>query len=195
MSRDSSQPGNMPDAAGLAGPLVISLIQAPGAGQMGLTHCPGRRQVDAGGRHWRRSLAEDLAAISQWGAHGLVSLLESREFSQLGVANFSEMLRSSDLRWFHLPIADMNPPGEPFILGWHDHGQEILQSLFRGHRLVIHCAAGLGRSGMIAAKLLTTFGMQPEQAISLVRHCRPGAIETKSQAHYVLKGPPLPYGR
>ena len=51
--------------------------------------------------------------------------------------------------------------------------------------------AGLGRSGMIAAKLLTACGAEPAEAIGLVRRARPGAIETPAQEAYVLREPPL----
>lgn len=191
MIRNPLPGDSQPDEPGLTGALVISSITVPNAGQMGLTHCPGRRQVDAQQRHWRRLLSEDLTAISQWGAQGVVSLLESHEFSRLGVADFPDKMTAGELRWFHLPIPDMHPPGESFTLGWHQHGREIFEILSRGDRLIIHCAAGLGRSGMIAAKILTAYGMQPAAAISLVRSCRPGAIETDGQAQYVLSGPPL----
>lgn len=189
-------PGRSPtDAPGLTGALQISIVQIPGAGQIGLTHCPGRRHVDAEQRHWRRSLPDDLAAISKWGALGIVSLLELHEFSRLGVPDFRRQIHLSGLHWFHLAIPDMHTPGTAFNQAWFDHGQEIMEILSSGNRIVMHCAAGLGRSGMLAAKILATFGMSPAQAIALVRTQRPGAIETAGQADYVLAGPSLPCER
>ena len=191
MTQGASTSGGQLEEPGLTGALIISAIPIPGAGQMGLTNCPGRRHVDGEQRHWHRDLPEDLTAILDWGAQGVVSLNEAHEFPRLGVADLPDKMRASKFRWFHLPIPDMRTPGESFTLGWREHGRMILDILARGDRLVIHCAAGLGRSGMIAAKILTLNGMQPAAAISLVRECRPGAIETEEQAQYVLAGPEL----
>jgi ADP-ribosyl-[dinitrogen reductase] hydrolase len=45
---------------------------------------------------------------------------------------------------------------------------------------------GLGRSGMIAARLLVELGEEPRAAIQRVRAVRRGAIETAAQEAYVL---------
>ncbi len=175
----------------LSGKLRICALSLPNAGVLGITHCPGRNQTDAAGRQWRRSLPGDVAAIAQWGAVGVISLLESHEFPKLGVPDFTHQMRISGLRWFHLAIPDQCEPGPSFQQGWQCNAREVIEILGRGERLIIHCAAGLGRSGMIAAKMLTAFGVPPETAISRVREVRPGAIETQQQARYVLDGPPL----
>lgn len=179
------------NASELSGALQISTLPVPGAGSIGITHCPGRRHVDAHGRPWRRSLQVDLAAITSWGAVAIVSLVESQEFAQLGVPDFSNQVRASGLRWFHMAIPNMSPPGTPFNQAWMAHGHDILEILAKGDRLIVHCAGGLGRTGMIAAKLMTTFGMPPEDAMRLVRKHRPGSIETIEQEQFVLNGPPL----
>ena len=178
-------------AAALSGPLRLSIVPIPGAGEIALTHCPGRRQLDAQQRNWRRSLPDDLADIVAWNAVGIVCLVESHELPKLGVPDLAQQALERGLRWFHLEIPDMRPPGATFDEAWSAHGHSILDILSRGERIVMHCAAGLGRSGMVAAKLLVTFGMTPEQAIALVRQRRPGTIETEEQARYVTSGPAL----
>ncbi|WP_200306505.1 dual specificity protein phosphatase family protein, partial [Paracraurococcus ruber] len=64
-----------------------------------------------------------------------------------------------------------------------------------GGRVAVHCAAGLGRSGMVAAWVLTGFGMPAAAAIAAVRAARPGAIETAAQEAFIRDGPrPFPAG-
>ena len=57
--------------------------------------------------------------------------------------------------------------------------------------MVFHCRGELGRSGMIAARLLVELGWAPDKAIAAIRHVRPGAIETRSQEQVVMAARPI----
>lgn len=51
---------------------------------------------------------------------------------------------------------------------------------------MLHCVAGLGRSGMVAASYLTRKGISADAAIALVRQRRsPRAVETAVQEAFV----------
>ena len=178
----------------LGGPLRISMVPVPGGGTLGLVHCPGRNQVDALGRHWQRDLAVDVAAIATWRPSAVLTLLEAHEFFRLGVPELARALKAAGLEWHHLPIPDMGTPGPEFVHGWTRARHRVLGSLGSGERVLIHCAAGLGRTGMLAAMLLTKLGVSPIDAIRRVRAARPGAIETEAQAAFVSSGPTLDDG-
>ncbi len=171
----------------LEGPLEITEVPAPGGGMLGLVHCPGRRQVDGLGHHWRRDLADDVACIAAWRPRAVLTLLEAHEFANLGVPDLAHAITAAGLTWHHFPIPDMGVPGADFARGLAD--ADVLEALRRGERVLIHCAAGLGRTGMLAAKLLVALGVPADEAISRVRAARPGAIETPAQAAYVSAGP------
>jgi protein-tyrosine phosphatase len=175
----------------LVGFLSISVLELPNPGLIGITPCPGRNHKDKLGGIWRRNLQQDLAQIVEWGADSVLTLLESKDFERLGVPNIIEEMQVAGLRCYHLPIPDMDVPGVKFDMAWEKDGETILQSLRQGGKIIIHCAAGLGRSGMIAAKILCAFGETPKTAISAVRKIRPGAIETEQQANYILYDPSL----
>ncbi|MEM3922023.1 MAG: dual specificity protein phosphatase family protein, partial [Nitrososphaerota archaeon] len=54
----------------------------------------------------------------------------------------------------------------------------VLALVSGGRRLLIHCAAGLGRTGtVLAAYLVASKGVSGEEAIKAVRKLRPGSIE------------------
>jgi hypothetical protein len=105
----------------------------------------------------------------------------------LGVPDLPEMARRYGLRWYHLPIVDASIPDGDFEIAWQTVGVELREILLEGGKIVIHCRGGLGRTGMIAARLLVELGMEPEAAIKAVRKVRPGAIQTISQEEYVRR--------
>ena len=51
--------------------------------------------------------------------------------------------------------------------------------------MVLHCYAGLGRTGLVAARILIEFGELPVRAIALVRAARRGTIQTAEQEAYL----------
>ncbi len=169
----------------------MATVPVIGKAVIGLTACPGRMQIHADGEQISGHLEVDLNILEDWGAEILVSLIETEEFLKLGVPDFETVVRSRNLRWYHLPIADLGVPGAAFLNAWNKHGNDILKTIEQGGRVAVHCAGGLGRSGMIAAKLLTTFDTPPMDAIKQIRKARPGAIETREQENYVLNGPAL----
>ena len=80
----------------------------------------------------------------------------------------------------------MGIPGADWENRWQREGATIRDALASGDNVVLHCLAGLGRTGTVAARLLIEFGMEPAAAILRVRDARPGAIQTRKQEKYVL---------
>jgi protein-tyrosine phosphatase len=146
------------------------------AGSIGLARLPGI---------WLNSLARDLALIRASGATSLVSLTELRELRWAGPGDFGAAVGRAALSWYHLPIRDFGVPDARFEQAWHGAGAELRQRLVAGERLVVHCYAGLGRTGLLAARLLIEFGEPPQRAIDLVRAVRSGAIQTREQETYL----------
>lgn len=166
-------------------PLRIDVVPAPGTpGLIGMTLCPGKKDPYAAFGAWERDMAADLQVIRDWGASTIVSLLQEPEFALLGVADFEEQV-SANFRWLSLPIPDRGVPDAEFEERWAIAEPELRGRLVAGERVLLHCRAGLGRTGMIAARLLLEFGMTPPQALAAVRRARPGTVETALQERYV----------
>lgn len=170
-------------AAGEA--LRIDELALPGAGVLGLSHFPGRCGVDGRGRHWQRRVEADLSAICQWGASALLSLVEAEEFERYGVPDLGARVRARGLRWHHLPVPDMGVLADGPLVAQRAEWRAVMAALGRGERVLVHCAAGLGRTGTLAAGLLVVQGWQPQRAIEAVRRIRPGTLETVQQEAWV----------
>ena len=164
----------------------IFTLEVPGrSGVIGLAPCPGIRLDSSKRGSTQKSLKRDIAAFLDWGATGVVTLNETEELSSFGLDYLGEELQSAGFWWRHLPIVDMNVPVASFEDTWKVEGQQINASLAAGEKVIIHCLAGLGRTGMIAARLLVDIGVPPEAAIADVRRVRPRAIQTTAQEDYV----------
>ncbi len=163
-------------------PLQIAEVRAmPEQGRIGITFCPGKHDRFALTGAWARDLDLDLDVIAAWGAKLVLTLVEPEELNQLKVPNLGEQVQRRGIEWRHLPIADFSVPTEDFEHQWIMQGQEIRTLLRNGEDVLVHCKGGLGRAGMIAARLLVELGMDSKQAIRSVRKARKGAIETSAQ--------------
>lgn len=173
-------------------PNPIDTIMVPGyVGAIGLVACPGVR-VSQLGQGSARFLEPDLEELSNWGANGVVSLIEEKEFRLNNIVELPKRIAQAGMWWLHLPIVDMDIPDQRFEDVWAYDGERIRHALRIGERVVLHCYAGLGRTGMIAARLLVEMGMEPDMAIKTVRQANGRRIQTKRQSAFVRTCSPLP---
>jgi len=166
---------------------AVDNVKAPGGGRIGLVHCPGIGSYGDWRSRRDACLDIDLAAVREWGAEALVTLLPPHEMELLGVDNIGERARAAGLDWWHLPITDGCAPGASFERAWAEAGDALHAVLDARGRVVLHCRAGIGRTGTVAARLLIDRGVLPAEAVFAVRRARPGAIESSEQMAWVIR--------
>jgi atypical dual specificity phosphatase len=120
------------------------------------------------GRH--RDLAVDAEFLRMEGVRTLVSLTETPP--DAGV------LAAYGIAEVHIPVRDFTAPTLEQMIEFVD---VVRISAARGEPVGVHCTAGLGRSGTMAAAYLVARGASATEAIATVRRHRPGSIETEAQ--------------
>lgn len=174
-------------------PLQIAVVRTlPQHGRIGVTFCPGKVQSSAATGVWARDLDLDVQAIADWGAAAVLTLIEPHEIITLQVEGLGRAVERAHMDWLHAPIPDVSTPEAAFEEAWVEIGEGLRDRLRVGFDIVVHCKGGLGRAGMIAARLLVELGVDPEEAIARVRAVRPGAIETAAQEAHVRRQRPIP---
>jgi atypical dual specificity phosphatase len=85
---------------------------------------------------------------------------------------------SAGLMSVHVPVPDMDAPTPEQI----DKCMSIIDKARTSNMgVVVHCLAGRGRTGTILATYFVNQGMSATEAITKVRHLRPGSIEAREQ--------------
>lgn len=98
------------------------------------------------------------------------------------IAPDANVLASLGMDLLHVPVEDFSAPTADDI----DRFLQTARFYRHEHKpIVVHCGAGMGRTGTMIACYLVDGGMPAEQAIALVRKRRPGSIETQDQEQAV----------
>lgn len=165
-------------------PLMIDTVSVPSlSGLIGISSCPGMKEFSTLDLYDDR-IDNDIQCISNWGAAVIVTLLDVREIATIGIASLPEKALARNILWLHLPMSNQGLPDEEFEEKWRWAGSRLLHFLQEGQRILIHCKEGVGRSGIIAARLLIESGIDAESAIKAVRKARPGSLILYSQEKY-----------
>jgi ADP-ribosyl-[dinitrogen reductase] hydrolase len=169
-----------------AAPYRIAAIETRLGGRIGLTPCPGTVRFPSARESWRHDIATDFDVIAAWGAAAVVTLVQAAELTRPTLDDLRAHTERRRMAWYHWPIRDMAVPSTDLEARWKDVGAPLRVLLGERRHVLLHCMGGLGRSGMVAARLLVELGEEPRTAIQRVRAARPGAIETAAQEAYVL---------
>ncbi|MET0605672.1 MAG: protein-tyrosine phosphatase family protein [Beijerinckiaceae bacterium] len=167
----------------------MNSLECPHGGSLLLGAFPG---LDAYGADPRANVVRGLKAFRDAGASMLITLVENQSLARHGLEDYGDLVRDAHLVWLHLPIADFGVPAEAFLMRWRERGGEVHDRLDKGETIGIHCRAGIGRTGTVAAMILVERGLKPAEAIARVRNARPGAVETQAQQSFVYDVPTAP---
>ncbi len=120
------------------------------------------------------SLMDDLVEVREFGITHIVSLTE-RPLQRA-------VVEEAGFRLLHVPVVDFSPPT---VEQMDDIVSYINKARSQDGRVLVHCQAGMGRTGTVLAAYLVSEGMPATAAVSKVRQERSGSIETLDQEESV----------
>ena len=110
------------------------------------------------------------AALARTGATAVVCLNERHELADRYPAYVEWLRANPPARALWWPIPDLHAPPIDAIAPLLD---DLLDRLGRAEGLLVHCGAGVGRAGTLAAALLVRAGTEVAAALEVVAAHRP----------------------
>ncbi len=133
-------------------------------------------QYDLHGEVYDQFCAEQIAVI--------VLLASDEECLHKTGCHLRALYLKAGFQVLYLPISDFSVPAKD------DLEQAVQQTIAYaqvGHHIVIHCSAGIGRTGLFTAYLAKRcLGLSGAEALQWVRHYIPRAVESPEQQRLVL---------
>jgi protein-tyrosine phosphatase len=129
---------------------------------------------------------DEFAGLRVLGVSGVVSLLEVTEARELNLESEEEYCSAASLTFDSFPIPDRGVPLSVNALS--KFACDIYHRCAVGKSIVIHCRAGIGRSGLVAAAVLMHSGISAEEAIQRISQARGVSVpDTDEQALWIEK--------
>jgi hypothetical protein len=124
--------------------VTVALVDV-GGGRLALTHRPK---------------LVDFAKLRAAGATHLVTLLSERE----GAPQLGDAAKAAGLAWIWIPLPNGEPPGAERTAELVPRLDEVAAVIRAGGCAVVHCSAGIHRTGMIGNALLRRLGLAEDAA-------------------------------
>ena len=149
-------------------------IDGPWPGKLALAARPR-------GGEW---LADEITHWKRAGVDIVFSLLTEAEEVDLDLAQESAEATAQGLKFLSYPIPDREVPASESELT--TALDELDAELVSGRNVVLHCRQGIGRTGLVAACLLITRGIEPQTAVTRLSTSRGIPIpETAEQRRWI----------
>ena len=126
----------------------------------------------------------EIQALAKAGVNVLVSLLTADEVAELELQDEERLCGDCGIRFISFPIPDR---GVPFSMP--EAGRTIdliLEELWAGKAVAVHCRMGIGRSSIIAACLLKSQDIGVDEAFAMISRARGFSVpDTEEQREWV----------
>jgi protein-tyrosine phosphatase len=130
-------------------------------------------------------LPDEVQGWRNAGVGMVVSLLEQGEIDELDLKAEAALCREANIEFMQFPIRDRGVPSS--IESAERISRDIARRVSNGESAAVHCRAGIGRSGTIAACILVCLGCDPALAFAEISRARGiGVPDTAEQRAWVV---------
>ncbi|MDH5731123.1 MAG: tyrosine-protein phosphatase [Gammaproteobacteria bacterium] len=129
---------------------------------------------------------DEFAGIAREGINTIVSLLELHEAYEVGLQNEQQLAEKNGVKFLSFPIRDRDLPKS--VSNFKYFTKELYCHIESGNNTVIHCRAGIGRTGVVAAGILLHCGFKPKEAFAHISNKRGVQVpDTDAQVEWIVK--------
>ncbi|WP_172670816.1 dual specificity protein phosphatase family protein [Labrenzia sp. DG1229] len=129
-------------------------------------------------------LDDDLKKLKLIGIDHIVSMLTPEEADSLSLANEGEVCERNGINFTNVSVVDRDIPETAAA---KELALSIIADLHAGSSVVVHCRAGIGRSGLVACCVLIGLGILAEDALAKVSAARGVLVpDTEEQRKFIL---------
>lgn len=122
---------------------------------------------------YHRPRREIFASLRRKGCTHIVTLLKETEDAEF----YGELTRQAGMEWIWLPVPNGKYPKEEVHERLINAIPELSSLLDEGNTLLIHCSAGIHRTGTVAYGLLRWRGVSSERAMQIIGRSRKETAE------------------
>jgi protein-tyrosine phosphatase len=131
-------------------------------------------------------IEDEFSMISNWGINRIVSLLEDQEAIEVGLGMERQLAEKNGMEFVSYPIPDRGLPVS--VSEYLNFTRRHYREAAGGLHTVVHCRAGIGRTGLIAAGVLLHCGFEPKEAFEHISRKRGVVVpDTEEQINWVVK--------
>lgn len=113
------------------------------------------------------------------GCDRVVTLLSAAE----GAEEIGELVQAAGMAWTWIPLPDARPPSGRLERAVRQALRELSERLAAGESIVLHCSAGIHRTGMIAYALLRMCGIDHDAALERIGTMRAHTLAGLTDEH------------
>ena len=130
-------------------------------------------------------IRDEFAGIADFGINRVVSLLEPDEAIEIGLGDESALCEENGMEFDSYPIVDRGLPIS--VAEFSRFTLKLYETIGSGQATVVHCRAGIGRTGLVAAGILLRCGFEPDHAFDHISKARGMPVpDTEEQRGWIV---------